>query len=447
MIKPEPHIINTERLNKAIYQQIVELSYKALASSVYVTFVIAIAMVAVLKHEVDHTILGNWFAFIILVNIFRYVIYILYFRSETRYDNITLWDRLFYLLLLLNSLSLCAVSIFMMPESSSVYHYFPVMILIGMSAGAVPALAFSLRNIITYILLLLVPVFINEIIIATYMSYSVAALTIALIIFSIVNSIRFKNMTIDNIRLHFLSDEHKNELIESKNLAIEASTTKTMFISTISHELRTPLNAIMGFGQLLKMSDVVKPDSEEYDNANGVIESGKHLLSLIEELLDLSKLESGKLVINIKEISLLAAISESIGILNPIADKYKIKIINNASDDYLVYADIIRLRQVIINLISNAIKYNLRNGSVIIDVSKTTGNRVRVTVTDTGTGLSAEQQATLFQTFQRFDTTREGIGLGLYITKKIINLMHGDIGVESKINKGSTFWFELPLVV
>jgi signal transduction histidine kinase len=245
--------------------------------------------------------------------------------------------------------------------------------------------------------------------------------------------------------LQFQSDEHKDELIESKNLAIEASSAKTMFISTISHELRTPLNAILGFGQLIKMSDSVKPGSEEYENAGGVVESGKHLLSLIEELLDLSKLESGNLVVNIGEVSLMAIISESMAILNPIADKYKITITNKATDDYLVLADSIRLKQVMINLISNAIKYNHPNGNVTIDVKKAASNRVKVSVKDSGTGLSAAQQATLFQSFQRFDTTREGIGLGLYITKRLINLMHGEIGVESKLNKGSTFWFELPL--
>lgn len=446
MDHPENKSKTDEELKQTIFSKTVELSYKALLPSVYVNIVIAITLVAVLWNTIAEGMLIGWFLFSLMINIVRYGLYVMYFRDKNNYDNTPFWDSLFYIALILAGLNLFVVTLWLTPVSSSVYHYFPVMVLIGMAAGAVPALAFNLRNIFTYLLLLLLPVIVNEIIIATYMSYSVAMLSIALIIFSSINARRFNRMTIENIKLHFNSDKQKKELIESKDIAIAANSAKNSFISLISHELRTPLNAILGYSQLMQLSNEPSLSDEYDDHIQSIIGSGKHLLSLIEELLDLSRVESDKLSVEIHDVSLNDALDESILLMKTAADKKQIKISTEVKHAYIIKADYKRLKQIIINLVSNAIKYNKLEGEVTIEIFNPEVDKVRVLVTDTGTGITPEQETKLFEPFMRFDEKQEGIGLGLYITKNLINLMQGEIGVVSKVTKGTTFWFDLPLV-
>jgi signal transduction histidine kinase len=348
--------------------------------------------------------------------------------------------------LLLNGLGFSCLSIWLSPDAASVYHYFPAMILIGISAGAVATLSFRMKNIIAYFILFLVPLFITEVLIGTFVSYSVATLTVLLAVFSLANAKRFNQTAIENIALHYNIEEQHQKLIESRNAAIEANSTKTNFISMVSHELRTPLNAMLGYSQLLRMSDSPGLNEEQNEQTQGIIDSGKHLLSLIEELLDLSRIESHKLKVEVEDISLVDVLNESIRLLNPVASQYHIEIENKVENVYLVKADSKRLKQIFINLISNAIKYNHEHGKVKIDVDEVSGSQIRVLITDTGNGLSEEQIQGLFQPFKRYDHKIEGIGLGLYITQNLVELMGGKIGVESEPEKGSVFWFSLKLI-
>ena len=435
----------TKDLQQTIFQETVDHLYRALPSSVTATIIIAAVLVSVLWDVIDDRVLFVWFLIMAIINVSRYVLFKYYIQSEKTIEQIPGWDKAFYILLVLTGLTWSTVSIWLLPDNNSIYHYFPELVLIGMSAGAVTSLSFSMRNVITYLTLVLLPLFISEVLIGTYLSYSVAWLTLVFIVFALVNAKRINHTTIENITLRYQSDEHKKELIESKNAAIEASSAKTNFISTISHELRTPLNAILGFGQLLKMSDAPKLNQEQDEQVQGVIDSGKHLLSLIEELLDLSKIETEKIDINIQDVSVTDAIDETITIINPLAQQYGIELENNINSTYLVKADYKRLKQIFINLISNAIKYNHKNGRVMINAKSMPDNNIRVFVSDNGDGLTPEQQASLFKPFQRFNRKKEGIGLGLYITQSLVEVMGGQIGLESEINKGSTFWFDLVL--
>jgi len=256
-----------------------------------------------------------------------------------------------------------------------------------------------------------------------FLSYIVALLIVLFMILALTNAKRINKTMVENISLHYYSAIHNQALSESNDAAIKANKVKDHFISMISHELRTPLNAILGFSQLLKMSDEPVLTSEQDDQAQGIIDSGKHLLSLIEELLDLSEIEAGKLKVSITDVSLKNVLDESITILSAVATADEISIINEVEKDSIIKADHKRLKQVMINLISNAIKYNHLNGTIVISANKIADDIIRISVIDNGNGLSQEQQSHLFQAFKRFDSKQEGIGLGLFITKKIINLM------------------------
>ncbi len=246
----------------------------------------------------------------------------------------------------------------------------------------------------------------------------------------------------------------KQLLIENekvKNDAIKSNLAKSEFLSSMSHELRTPLNAILGFSQLLEMGDDEHPLSEEQKSSvNYILSSGHHLLTLINDVLELSAIEAGKTVLSIEPIQLIDVIADSVSLITPIATKANIHI-HVASDSRLtVNADNTKLKQILINLISNAIKYNHKEGSVTIDWKPVKNNMVRINVTDTGIGISEENQNKVFNAFNRLgqeNSNIEGTGIGLSVTKELVEMMAGEIGVHSiDEHQGTTFWFELPLI-
>ena len=234
-------------------------------------------------------------------------------------------------------------------------------------------------------------------------------------------------------------------LIEAKNIAEKANQTKSEFLSSMSHELRTPLNAILGFGQLL---DLRTNDEESKKYANEILKGGNHLLSLINEILDLSKIEAGHVNIDFEDSNLNNILNECIELITPLTLKHDISIINNVPEEmnYIIQVDYTRFKQVLLNLLSNAIKYNREEGSITINCIDLNQQRLQISVTDTGNGLYPEQLEHLFKPFDRIgaeNTAIEGTGIGLCITKKLINLMDGKIGVASLPGQGTTFWLEI----
>ena len=237
----------------------------------------------------------------------------------------------------------------------------------------------------------------------------------------------------------------EEELIQKSQEAERANRAKSDFLSRISHELRTPLNGILGFAQLL---ETTKTTPTQKDYLDEILNSGKHLLSLIDDILDISRIEAGKVNLNIENADVYRIAQKSATTLRPLArkDKIKIKVDTNLKKN-MVHADPLRLKQAILNFISNAVKYNKKRGEVRIHCSKE-GNHLKIMVTDTGIGIPETLQDRLFQPFDRLgveDLKIKGTGIGLLITKKIIEVMDGTVGVESKEGEGSTFWLRLPL--
>ncbi len=224
-----------------------------------------------------------------------------------------------------------------------------------------------------------------------------------------------------------------------------ASQAKSEFLTNMSHELRTPLNAIIGFSQLLEMDKLTPADTKK-EAIGHIMNSGRHLLNLINEILDLARIESGKLDLKIETIALLPLIDETVSLSLPAATPRNIVIQYSCSDEIHLSADLSRVRQILLNLLSNAIKYNRQGGSVTLSCDMA-NDYVRVTVTDTGTGIPNERQSEIFQAFHRLGIEKsniEGTGIGLVICKRLIEGMGGRIGFDSTSGVGSRFWFELP---
>ena len=238
------------------------------------------------------------------------------------------------------------------------------------------------------------------------------------------------------------------ELEKAKSVAEKANLAKSDFLSSMSHELRTPLNAILGFAQLIE-TGVPPPTAAQKRSVNQILQAGWYLLELINEILDLALIESGKLSLSLEPIALADVLVECQAMIEPQAKKRDVQVtFSNLEVPYFVRADRTRVKQVLINLLSNAIKYNRLGGSVNVTCSEGGYGRLRICVTDTGDGLSPEKVDQLFQPFNRLgqeSSEEEGTGIGLVVCKRLAGLMGGDIGVQSTVGVGSLFWIELEL--
>jgi PAS domain S-box-containing protein len=236
------------------------------------------------------------------------------------------------------------------------------------------------------------------------------------------------------------------ELHNAMAVADSANLAKTDFLSNMSHELRSPLNAILGFAQLME-SDVTPQTLTQKESTGQILQAGWYLLNLINEILDLAMIESGKLLLSLESMSLGEVMLDCQTMIEPQAQKYGISMSFCQLDKpCFVLADRTRVKQILINLLSNAIKYNHAGGTVVVECTATSPERIHISVQDTGPGLSPEKLAQLFQPFNRLGQEargEEGTGIGLVMTKRLVELMGGVIGVESAVGVGSVFWVEL----
>lgn len=251
-----------------------------------------------------------------------------------------------------------------------------------------------------------------------------------------------------NAQLELRVIERTAAFREAKEEAERANRAKSDFLSRMSHELRTPLNAILGFGQLLEMA---APPPGHLKWIDQILKAGAHLLELINELLDTASIEAGRLRLSPKPVRIAEVLEESLGLVRPMAAGRNIELIVDPSEiqELCALADRQRLKQVLLNLLSNAVKYNRQAGVVTVACTQTpaNGGRVRLSIHDTGMGLNPEQLGRLFVPFERLEAGQmdvEGTGLGLALSKRLVEAMGGAIGVESKTGAGSTFWIDLP---
>lgn len=236
-------------------------------------------------------------------------------------------------------------------------------------------------------------------------------------------------------------------LIEAKKEADIANKAKSKFLSHMSHEFRTPLNAILGYAEIFEIDK--QSTTIQKKNASQISFAGKHLLRLVTDLLDLSKIEAGGVELSLESISLVSILQECTSLVEPLIKVHKVELVcdSTAMENCFIHADALRLKQVLINLLSNAIKYNRENGKVTIS-AKNEGSIIEVSVSDTGIGMNAGQLDELYTSFNRLGAENSGVmgtGIGLVITKKLVNLMQGEINVESIPDVGTSFKVRLPI--
>ncbi|MDX1812608.1 MAG: ATP-binding protein, partial [Gammaproteobacteria bacterium] len=251
---------------------------------------------------------------------------------------------------------------------------------------------------------------------------------------------------IQSERVSELQNKIKQDLLLARDSADSANHAKSLFLAKMSHELRTPLNAILGYAQLLEVNAANLSESD-LENVEEITSAGKHLLDVINEILDLSSIEAGKIKLNKRKVAISAVINECLSLTDNLRQEKNISIECDCHNDFELFTDYMRFKQILLNLISNAIKYNKENGSVHIGFDKS-DEQLNIRVIDTGIGIDSSAKERLFSSFERIiddDSAIQGTGIGLYISQQLAHLLDGEITCESQLNEGSTFTLTIPL--
>lgn len=434
-------------LAERVYSEQVKLLYKALPASILANLIAGLLILRIQWVVVQDTGPILWLFYFESFMVLRAILYFKYSRTA-HIENYRFWGMAFNIAAGITGFLWGAAGIFMFPVGDPLYQMTLIFCLLAMSAGAVSSHSFLKTPPFVFIIFSLTPVFIRFLFEKTPISLTLEFALILSIIYLLMSAKRNAESTADNIRMRLDAIDKEEKIKKSQQAVKRANRAKDEFLSLMSHELRTPLNSILGYGQLLRM-DAKDPISK--DNAQEVLNAGNHLLKLIDEILNLSKRQVSGSIPGFQAINLNKIIEECLSIIRPLAIERHIAIEDEISThtEYVFFADQVRIKQILINLLSNAVKYNKDGGRIQLHCQETGSDRLRICVTDTGIGLSEEQQSRLFIPFERMETDKmemAATGIGLHVTKLLLEDMGGDIGVDSLPGQGSTFWIEVNLV-
>jgi signal transduction histidine kinase/CheY-like chemotaxis protein len=431
------------------------LLYNSLPFSLAANAVAAIAIVVIQRDAVAHDILFGWLIATYAILIAGVALIALWHRQTLggeKHDP--RWLRGYQAYSATVGLILGISGTLLFPPGDTARQMFLFLVLAGIGAGATTALAIERVAAFSFLILMTLPALVRLALEGGEIAFATLGLAAIFFLYLSASIVRGERSFRDNVRLRVEARLREQsvqkaaaELRTAKEQAEQANQAKSVFLASMSHELRTPLNSIIGFAQMLDMGMVAPLAPPQREPIAHILASGRHLLGLINGILDLASIEAGRLDLLIVRMPLEPVIRDAAALTRPAAHQRNIGLHNDCHSETLVRADTARLRQILLNLLSNAVKYNREGGSVDISCARS-DESVRIIVADTGPGIDAEHRSQLFKPFQRLGAERtsiEGTGIGLVISRRLAEAMGGSIGFDSQPGTGSRFWLELPL--
>jgi len=438
-------------LSTRVFRKQIDLLYDNQPFALFVTVLIVVLVIGFLSSSADTYTLALYFSPFPLVILARF--YIGWHYSTRRKNNtvdFTKAVKLYIAGVVFTGVSWSIVALAVFPVVDLKGQILLLIVIMGVAAVAHTTMGYLKAPVVSFIILLELPL--------AYVLYlssfpNTVAVMLAVILhlmFITRSSIIFYNSTYNMLRLNEIASQREHKLLLQTAEANAANEEKSKFLSRMSHELRTPLNAILGMNELLLRDKNEPLTIKQSDRSKKVADAGKHLLSIVDDVLDLSRIESGSVDVTLALVNCQSVIEDSIKLVEGKAVQRNINISYEAShSEVFVMADSKRLKQTIVNLLDNAVKYNKQGGTVSIVLKVVANRNVRISIVDTGYGISEESIDKLFKPFSRLGADKLGIdgtGIGLNLSKQLIELMNGHIGVENKPGKGCCFWVELPYV-
>lgn len=416
----------------SIHSSQTEQLYNTLRYSAVGNLTGALIISLVMSPRSDPIIIWGWFVAVFSVSFYRSVFAFMYYRRHNAGKAGYNWRFHFKLGAFMTAVAWASTMWLFYPVAYPEYQAILIMALFGIGSGAIAIQAYDKSIITIFHGILFLGIESRLLWEGGSFSYELAFFTVVFFVFLIKGAYDIGNSY--------------NELLMLRIKSEERSQAKSEFLSKMSHELRTPLNAIIAFSDLIlyekNLSSALRKHIEHIYNA------GSHLLALVDDVLDLARIESGKFSTETKPVKLQLVLEECYSLIKPIALDAGVNLYFETHVDFIVTANHTSLKQALLNLLSNAVKYNRQQGTITVSYDVIDDKRIRINIIDTGTGLSTEQQKQLFKPFERMGAEYskiKGTGIGLTITRQLINIMGGTVGVESTKGKGSNFWIELLL--
>lgn len=431
---------------EAVRTEQVRLLYEAIPFNIIATLIGAGLLAYIEWQFADHNTVTIWLVVILAMVVIRGVLGIAY--RYTSNPSAAFWGSAFIATVLMTGVIWSGAVLFLFIENNIISQLLLTVMIIGLAAGGVTSLSYLRITGIGYVSLLVVPLIFR----LYYAGHEYAEIlaVLCLVFYSaiLISAMRFYKHTSQNIELSFKSINDAVAVRAAKEQAERANAAKSVFLSSMSHELRTPMNAIMGFAQIMQIDRENPLSPKQEYHVGEIMTASEHLLSLINEILDLSQIESGDTLTTLTKTNVADSVKESVSFINHLAQKNQVSIkVQEGLQNFTVLADSTRLKQILINLLRNAIQYNVKDGKVSVTAEPCADDgMLTISVADNGKGINAAELGDLFTSFHRLDMANNvsGAGLGLTLSKHLVELMGGKIGVESELGKGSRFWISLP---
>ena len=440
---------NEVNLSNRIKLKLLDLTYQKMTSALTSTLLVLSVLFPIIAYTSGWSVLLPWIAAFTLLLSSRAISLVHYNKNKKHSSSFAYATKAYFWGVALTGLLWASMVIWLLPALDLNGSILLCIVVSGMASGAIPSMGYQLQAIRAFILLLTTSLIYTAFAMSVPNAYgiSLSLFVYALFLFRTANS--FHDSVKEMLVLQEEAIDREHEIQSQKESAQQANNAKSEFLSRVSHELRTPLNAVTCFTDLLQLDTVDVLTEKQLLRTNKIKSASEHLLNLVDDILNLSRIETGDLKIKIEAVNSRMLVNNILSLVHSkmqtMALSSQIEISEEAN---WVMADAVRLKQVLFNLIDNAIKYNQKGGSISVVIAMTDYSHVRIAIIDTGLGLSKENQEKLFVPFSRLDATSSGIegtGIGLSYSKQLVELMHGKIGVDSKQGQGSCFWFELPV--